>query len=317
MHNRFSYLAIASVAVLAFSGCEWGGAHENTWNDGYSWANFTGTYRFISAVYYLPLGSSEDSSGSESKKLQSANDFAKEVVLPAYSGQANSSMTSETSAAGSIPAGNGLVPGSLNIVVSLQNGGVAAITSDSANNLIYKDQTVGSVTESGTWNFTLPVTANASEGDAIALGYQYYSNTGDSGGDSDNNPNDPNYQPSNAVYLSFLKVTQQGNKLTMISDRGVVYKGQLTGASTSKDGYVAAQQVRLSFEVSEPKGLKITGHFSGVWSGAADKNYGVLSERTIQGTHSRAGNFVGAAADTTIRVPDITISEVGESSIGE
>jgi hypothetical protein len=232
-------------------------------------------------------------------------------------------MTSEASAAGSIPAGNGLVPGSLNIVVPLQNGGVAAITSDSANNLIYKDQTVGSVTESGTWNFTLPVTANASEGDAITLGYQYYSNTGDSGGgtdsndDNNNNSNDSNFQPSNAVYLSFLKVTQQGNKLTMISDSGVVYKGQLTGASTSKDGYVAAQQVRLSFEVSEPKGLKITGHFSGVWSGAADKNYGVLSERTIQGTHSRAGNFVGAAADTTIRVPDITISEVGESSIGE
>ncbi len=103
----------------------------------------------------------------------------------------------------------------------------------------------------------------------------------------------------------------------MVSDRGVVYTGQITGASTSKDGYVAAQQVRLSFEVSEPTGLKITGHFSGTWSGASDKNYGVLSDRTIQGTHNRAGNFVGVAADTTIKVPNLTISEVGESSVGE
>ena len=44
MHSRFSYLAIASLAAVAFSGCEWGGAHENTWNDGYSWANFTEAY---------------------------------------------------------------------------------------------------------------------------------------------------------------------------------------------------------------------------------------------------------------------------------
>jgi hypothetical protein len=203
------------------------------------------------------------------------------------------------------------------MTVSLKNGGVAVITSDSANNLIYKDQTVGSVTESGAWNFTLPVTANASAGDSISVNYKYYS----SGAPLD--PNDPsdsngsNSQPDNAVYLSFLKVTQQGNKLTMISDRGIEYKGQLTGASTSKDGYVAAQQVRLSFEVSSASGMTITGHFSGVWSGASDKNYGVLSERTIQGTHNRAGNFIGAAADTTIKVPDITISEVGVNSIGE
>ena len=104
----------------------------------------------------------------------------------------------------------------------------------------------------------------------------------------------------------------------MIGDSGMVYKGQLTGASTSKDGYVAAQQVRLSFEVTSATGnMKITGHFSGVWSGAADKQYGVLSERTIQGTHNRAGNFVGVAADTTIKVPEVSLSEEGEGGIAE
>ena len=138
------------------------------------------------------------------------------------------------------------------------------------------------------------------------------------GGGSSSSSSSGGGAPDNAVYLSFLKVTQQGNKLTMTSDRGMVYKGQITGASTSKDGYVAAQQVRLSFEVTSATGnMKITGHFSGAWSGAADKQYGVLSERTIQGTHNRAGNFVGVAADATIKVPDITISEVGVNSVGE
>ncbi len=306
MHFRISYLSIALVASLAFSGCEWGGAHENTWNDGYSWANFTGTYRFVKAVYYMPVASSESDSGSESKQLKLINGFAKEAASAEYSGQAIASMSSPTSAGGSFSVANGLVPGSVEMTVSLKNGGTAIITSDSANNLIYQNQTVGSVTESGTWNFTLPIEANASEGDSIVMNYKYYGS------------GDPKTKPNNAVYLSFLKVTQQGNKLTMIGDSGMVYKGQLTGASTSKDGYVAAQQVRLSFQVTSATGnMTIIGHFSGVWSGAADKQYGVLSERTIQGTHNRAGNFVGAAADTTIKVPDITISEVGENSVGE
>lgn len=316
MHFRISYPSIAIVAALAFSGCEWGGAHENTWNDGYSWANFTGTYRFVKAVYYMPLASSDSDSGSDESK--SLKDFAKEVALGEYNGQAIGAMSSPTSAGGSFSAASGVVPGSIEMTVSLKNGGVAIITSDSANNLIYKDQTVGSVTESGTWNFTLPIEANASEGDSILMNYKYYSANGPEGEGDGGNTDGKDSNPYNAVYLSFLKVTQQGNKLTMISDNGMVYKGQLTGASTSKDGYVAAQQVRLSFQVTSASGnMTIVGHLSGVWSGAAEKQYGVLSERTIQGTHNRAGNFVGVAADTTIKVPDITISEVGESSVGE
>ena len=305
MHFRISYPSIAIVAALAFSGCEWGGAHENTWNDGYSWANFTGTYRFVKAVYYMPTSSSD--SDSDSKQLKLINGFAKEAASAEYSGQAIASMSSSTSAGGSLAVANGLVPGSVDMTVSLKNGGTATIISDSANNLVYKGATVGTVTESGAWHFTLPVEANASEGDTIAVNYKYFGS-----GDGDDQ------KPDNAVYLSFLKVTQQGNKLTMIGDSGMVYKGQLTGASTSKDGYVAAQQVRLSFQVTSATGnMTIIGHFSGVWSGAAEKQYGVLSERTIQGTHNRAGNFVGAAADTTIKVPDITISEVGENSVSD
>ena len=365
MRSRFSYLtiafwAIASIAVLAFLGCEWGGAHENTWNDGYSWANFTGTYRFVRAVYYLPLASS--GSEPDSKQLKSVKDFAKETEYPIYNGQANGRMDAQTKASGTFSVVMGLVPGSVEMTVSCtKKSGTAKITSDSSNNLIYKGKAVGNVTDKGTWSFSLPLAAGAQAGDWIGITYQYKGNpsgggssssgggssssssgggsssssssgggsssSSSSGGGSSSSSSSGGGSsssssgggaPNNAVYLSFLKVTQQGNKLTMIGDSGMVYKGQLTGASTSKDGYVAAQQVRLSFEATSATGnMKIIGHFSGVWSGSAEKQYGVLSERTIQGTHNRAGNFVGTAADTTIKVPDITISEVGVNSVGE
>ncbi len=294
MHSRFSYLAIASLAAVAFSGCEWGGAHENTWNDGYSWANFTGTYRFVNAVYYTPTETSSEEETTEGT-----------VSYPVKSGSSNAKMTSATGAGGSLKNDNGIKLDS--VVIKVRS---ATITSDSSGNLIYNGSTVGSVTSSGAWNFTLPLAAGTSKGDSISITYKYYGKaSGGSGGGSGGNT------ANNAINLSFLKVTQQGNKLTMTGDNGIVYKGQLTGASTGKDGYVAAQQVRLSFEASAANGMKMTGHFSGLWSGANDKEYGVLSDRTIQGTHNRAGNFVGYAADTTIHVPDLTISEVGVSGI--
>ena len=290
MHSRFSYLAIASLATLAFSGCEWGGAHDNTWNDGYSWANFTGTYRFVNAVYYTPAATSSEEDTAE----ESTN-------YPVKNGQANAKMSTNTGAGGSLQNDNGVILDS--VVMKVNN--IVTISSDSSGNLIYNGKTVGSVTSAGAWNFALPTSAGTSTGNSISITYNYYGNPG---------PKTPKPEPdSNAINLSFLNVTQQGNKLTMVGDNGNVYKGQLTGASTGKDGYVAAQQVRLSFEATAANGMKMTGHFSGQWSGAADKDYGVLSERTIQGTHNRAGNFVGYAADTTIHVPDLTISEIGVS----
>ena len=332
MRSRFSHLSIAlwcvaSAAVLGFLGCEWGGAHDNTWNDGYSWANFTGTYRFVNAVLYVSA-TEED---SESKRLKSVMGFAKETSFPVYNGQVNVQMTSATKASGVLPNVNGVLVDSVSIKVSTK-GGVISLASDSGGTLHGDKGAEGEVTSGGTWSINLPTAANAKTGNPVAITYKYYGKAGGGGSSDDSSSDDSSSgggssgggsgsggssgSGGGASYpLSFLKVTQQGNKLTMTGDNGVVYKGQLTGASTSKDGYVAAQQVRLSFEVSSASGLKITGHFSGVWSGASDKLYGVLSERTIQGTHSRAGNFVGAAADTTIRVSDLEINEAGKDSV--
>ncbi len=181
MHSRFvnpaiASWAIASAAVLAFLGCEWGGAHENTWNDGYSWANFTGTYRFVNAIYYTPIAAAP---ADTSARLNSALDFAKPtdttVNYPVYNGAANGNMASQTSAGGSLLVVNGLVAGSVSMTVSCSkgNGGTATLSSDNNNNLIYKGRVVGNVTSSGAWQFQLPIKANANAGNPIGITYNY------------------------------------------------------------------------------------------------------------------------------------------------
>ncbi len=302
MHSRFSYLAIASLAAIAFSGCEWGGAHENTWNDGYSWANFTGTYRFTKAVVFLPNQTKTDTTDTTETTETTTTDTTKYDVK---SNKVSATMATDTTASGSVPAGDsGIVPGSFKVTV---NGTTASDTGKDGKLYLGSTDVESVDYTGGSWSIS-SILFYANKGDPVSISYSYQ-NKIVIPPVVDPDPEPGTYPSYSMVNLSFLKVTQQGNKLTMTGDSGVVYTGRLTGASTSKDGYVAAQTVRLSFEVSSGNGDTITGHFSGLWSGASDKNYGTLSERQIHGTHSRAGNFVGTAADTTITVPTVQVSE--------
>ena len=305
MHSRSSYLAIVSLAALAFSGCEWGGAHDNTWNDGFSWANFTGTYRFTKAVVYLPNQTKTDDS-DDTTETETTTTSSPEYVTK--SGSASTTMSSDTQASGKVEAGDsGIVPGSFKVTVHAASGSITVVDDGNGN--------VGGGTvsyESGVWSIN-STSFYAQQGDKVTIEYSYR-NKKVIPPEVDPDPEPGTYPNYSMVQLSYLKVTQQGNKLTMTGDSGNVYTGKLTGSSTSKDGYVAAQTVRLSFEVSSADGQTITGHFSGLWSGAADKNYGTLSERQIHGTHSKAGNFVGTAADTTITVPTVEVNEFPTTS---
>ena len=308
MHSRSSYLAIASLAALAFSGCEWGGAHENTWNDGYSWANFTGTYRFVNAVVYLPNQTKTDEEETTETEVATTSTTEYDTVhknLPNVD-----EMDSDKKADGMVEAGNaGIVPGSFMVTVHAKSGTTTVV--DNGTDGHWSNSSVNGKVDyaSGAWGIDSSA-FNASKGDKISIEYKYRNKKASPAVIDPGNQTDPGTYPNySVVKLSYLKVTQQGNKLTMAGDSGNVYTGRLTGASTSKDGYVAAQTVRLSFEVSSADGQTITGHFSGNWSGSSDKNYGTLSNRQIHGTHSRAGNFVGTAADTTITVPTVTVNE--------
>ena len=307
MHSRFSYLAIASLAAIAFSGCEWGGVHENTWNDGYSWANFTGTYRFTKAVVFLPNQVEEEEDTSETETTTTTTTTEYKTI----NNKVTTTMKTDTTADGVVPAGDsGIVPGSFKVTVHAKSGSVTVVDDGSGN------VGGGKVSyETGVWNIN-SISFYAQKGDKVTIEYAYR-NKKVIPPVVDPDPKPGTYPNYSMVNLSYLKVTQQGNKLTMSGDSGIVYTGRLTGASTPTDGYVAAQTVRLSFEVSSANGDTITGHFSGNWSGAADKNYGTLSDRQIHGTHSRAGNFVGTAADTTITVPTVEVNEFPTTTASE
>lgn len=279
MHSRFSYLALFSAAALAFSGCEWGGAHEDTWNDGYSWADFTGTYRFVQALI-IPGAGDPEHPGQVQRN-----------------GQGNGVMATSSSAAGKVsPVGVGIVPGSFSMDIG--------VTDDENGNLYLGERRVGSISYStGSWKITEYVGVEA--GTHFGIKYTYLTNgLGYADGDE-------------PIPISYLNVTQQGNKFTMTSSRGVVYKGRITGANVGKDDWQAARTVHLSFEVASADGMTITGNFSGMWSGASDKSYGTLSNIKMNATHSRAGNFVGVAADKSLYVYDATSSETGPTFYSE
>lgn len=296
MHSRFSYLTIASLAALAFSGCEWGGAHENTWNDGYSWADFTGTYRFVNALLIPASSGTDDGSGS-------GGDVSEVGKVTHTDGSGNAELTTTSSGSGTVsPVGVGIVPGSFTIS--------ALGVTDGGDGKLYKGSTVvGAVTYStGAWSI------NGYVGKKGTFGISYNYETMGIGSSVNNSSSDPGQV---TVPISYLNVIQQGNKFTMTGDSGMKYTGSITGSNVGRDDYQAARTIYISFEVSAANGQKITGNFSGVWSGASDKAYGTLSNRKVNGTHSRAGNFVGVAADKSIYVYDAMTSETGPSTYVE
>lgn len=295
MHIRSSHIAILALCSAAMTGCDWGSAGDNTWNDSYAWANFTGTYRFTKAIVTVDTS---DSGGESSESSESSSSGLNENT----DGVGNGKMETEIKASGQVNARKGIVPKSFTLTVN----GNDAIDKDGDGVLYWHDSVVGGVTyKTGKWYINAYVGAPADA--SISISYNYYTPNVDSGSGSGSGSSSEMSTPSYS--LSFLNVTQRGNKLTMTGDSGQVYSGQITGASMGADGYVAAQRVNLSFEVSSAAGAKIVGNFSGNWSGAQNSTYGTLDDRQIHGTLSNGTTFVGTAAPITIHVPDVTVSE--------
>lgn len=289
MNSRSVLFTLCAASAIALTGCDWGSSRENTWNDSYAWANFTGTYRFTKAIVTVDTSSSSSSEGSSSESETEEKKAA-----------GNGTMTTSSSASGQVsPVGLGLVPTKFTMTI-----GTHTISDKGGDGDLYEGSSkVGSVAySSGKWDITTYIGVPSGTPIKITYWYNVKKGGGGSGGGGGSSS-------SNAIPLSYLNVVQKGNKVTMSGDSGIVYSGQLTGASMGSDGYVAAQTVYLSFSVASANGDKITGSFSGVWSGAAEKTYGNLTERQIRGTLSNGTTFAGTAADVTISVPNVEVSE--------
>lgn len=284
MNSRSVLFSLCAASAIALTGCDWGSSGDNTWNDAYAWANFTGTYRFTQAIVATAKG---DDDGSSSGVHESS--------LTAFNGKLNSAgdgATIQLIADKGKKGDDAIVRGS----VTVQIKDIPLVVNPATGGISYSGHSLGNIDYAGgVITITGAAILGYPGGTSVTGKYKYYEN--------DTVP------PTEKTVLSYLNVIQKGNKVTMSGDSGIVYSGQLTGASMGSDGYVAAQTVYLSFSVASGSGDKITGSFSGVWSGAGDSTFGNMTQRQIHGTLSNGTTFVGTAADVTISVPQATVSE--------
>ena len=264
MKNSLVFLSAATACAVALVGCEWGGVHEGeSWNDAYSWANFSGTYKLVNEVVADDGSSGEEeaSSGPTTVEKKSSKTFKySETTGQYFSGQAN------------------LVPGSVTV-----SFGRHQFKDNGAKGLVYQGEGDSSGTidySTGTFTINLKDAQDPIQG---TISYAYY---GTEGGGSSGKGQAKEITPP----ISWLNLTQKGNLLTFRDNDGTTYTGKITGAScpsADESGYITAGHIRFPFEATCTSNSRITlsGSLSGDWSGAQSANTGTLANRTIDATY--------------------------------
>ena len=275
MMKRNVLLTGAVAAVICLSvGCEWTGtSSEESWNDAYSWVNFSGTYRLYNTVPATPGTPGTPSETETEVPVSNESQGLTTVGGTGYNGQV---------------AKRPVVAGSLTLNVGgyvFNDDGSGTLTGGASGTINYGTGAWSADTGSGTGG-GLPIRATYSYLQAGTI----------------ITPGTPG-TPGSAI--TSLTVHQQGNLLTFTDNNGVVYSGRVTGANVPSDSRTAGN-VRLNFEVSAGNGAKIIGTLSGDWSGGAS---GTLANRLLRGTYSRGGTHVelqGASGSISITPRPIT-----------
>lgn len=300
MNKSLIPITVVAVSAAAFVGCEWGGVHSGeSWNDAYSWANFTGTYKLVSEIPVEDTSSSSTESVATSLSSSDVNASAKfSVSQSANSVSVNGLKTP-------IKAGS--------MSVSCDNGW--SFTDDGNGNLVYGGSGSGF---SGTVNyvngsFSLKF---GSMHEAFS-GYANYVYTLSS---SSSTTTTTSSGGSKTVVTPFrwLNLNQKGNLLTieMVSadSKSATFSGKITGASCPKaddGGYVQAGHIRFTFEATRAANPKqtLTGSISGDWSGASSVTTGTIANRTIDATFhdgKTALPFQAVSGSTTVYAKEIS-----------
>ena len=283
MNHRMNFFAaVACVAVL--TGCDWGGVSDDeSWNDAYSWLNFSDTYTL-----------------SDPANFENAAPEGGLVDKGTVHGYGDGNMTSYSSSIPSLGGriGDGVVPGSVVVIATtevatgneeLNYDSVMTFSDNGKGGLVVAKGTgEGGTIEYSTGAFSINTGSNPIKG-KISVTYSCYGkSTGLDG-----------------VYsVTFLHVSQKGNLFTMTDSNGTTFSGRITGASLPKDNYETGKDVRIAFDVSSGAGDKIVGNFTGTWSGAPSGTSGSLSKRMMSGTYYHAGehkDFHGVASTETVK----------------
>ncbi len=336
MKSRSFFLTAATFAVV-LTGCDWGGTSESdSWNDAYSWVNFTGTYSVGN------MSSSSSSASASNNSTDTTTDSSTTTTIRTDNNTTTTITSSEVIISNTITKVDSFTLGDTSMSMSgtlsknpVVAGSVSvAVTHDAIGQLNFTDTGSGGLGgsgngsinyDTGAWSVHSPSSIPA--GAKATVTYQYWQVTRKSGvsdpqtstssststdtsstssqGESSSSSKTDSFSKTMAS-LATLHVVQKGNLFTFTDNNGTVYNGRITGASIPSTGYNVACSVNISFQVAAANGYKIVGTFTGNWSGATSSSNGTLSGRTIAGTYSYGSahaDFVGTAPAITTATP--------------
>lgn len=267
--NLYRIAAGAAAAALLMAGCEWESSGDgDSWDDSYSWINFSGVYR--AADGDLLVTDPDTITSSDSQTIGTGDGFQLSF---------SDTLDNTTVVAGS---------------VSVTDGYEAFTDAAGDGSLVGDKGGTGSINyETGFVSVTFNTEPGA--GDSVNVSYQYEGalGTGGAGGSED-------------IYS--LNVEQVGNLLTITANTGLVLTGRMGGVSTAggdstgnTDGEVIA-----NFKVSGD-GVKIVGTFQGDYTAGGETTTGALDNRVMQATwieDGGTGDIQGVAGSTTVTVSE-------------
>lgn len=307
-----TFTAAACAAVLV--GCEWGGVHSGeSWNDAYSWANFTGTYKLVTSI-----NASDDSSSSGSSSGSSSSTDTSTTTTVTTTNEYATSQTFSFNEGTTTYAGlkTPVKPGKTTISFSGFND---TFTDNGDGTFTHAS---GSGTATATINYSagsVYVNFNGSRDPCtMTVKYTYYTVTtktttnGTTTTTTTNPSSSSSSSKTTAVPIIWLNLTQQGNLLTFRDNNGVIYSGRITGAScpkASEGGYIPSGHIRFTIEAKSNGGATLSGSLSGDWSGASSATTGTLANRTLDATYHNgrtSAQFQAVSGTTTVYPRDIT-----------
>jgi hypothetical protein len=270
-----AFLIPLLAVVVLLSGCEWDSSSDgNTWNDAYSWVNFSGIYRGVNGALikdYTP--------GGPSVNPPTVNP-GDDILIVVNNEDAGTAYSLQTVLTGLLDNRPGIVDGSVTLIFKdIASGVDSGSVTDSGGvlsgfvNLVGPDDATaqpatGTINyDTGAWTLTLTSPGLLSARNIIA-NYVYNVAVVQPPSPEPDDPSDPS-NPWDDIFT--MRVDQLGNKLSFIDSKNGRYEGVLTavsntgGDSTGRTG----GQIEALFEVngstSDGRPITITGSFTGLY----------------------------------------------------
>lgn len=309
---------LALMLVVVAGGCEWESSGDGgSWNDSYSWINFSGLYRGVNGPIVGNFTFATDGDGTTTPGTVVNGES--QGTGPAF----------QTILSGTLANRPGIKPGSVTIVMSatVANGSSGSVTDNGSGvlsgsvNLVGPDPTTanpatGTINyDTGAW--TLNLTSPGLLTDvSITASYTYSAEDAATGGsDSD--------LDTAGGEVNTMLVEQVGNKLRFVDSNGYSYEGFLSvvslagGDSTGR----SSGTVSATYEVKGLAGgqsIKISGSFSGAYLSPTDAGlgnedapaiYGEMTDRIVEGIWmqpSGTADVYGIAPQLSVEVQTTT-----------